>query len=81
MFQPSVNLSASNIQSSMRIPKLQLPSFDGYILKWPEFLGYLQIICAQTRYSECNFKFSYLKGSLCDSAALAITGISVMMSQ
>ena len=37
MFQPSANLSASNMQSLMCLPKLQLPNFDGYILKWPEF--------------------------------------------
>ena len=37
MFQPSANLSASNIKSSMHLPKLQLPNFDGYILKWPKF--------------------------------------------
>ena len=37
IFQPSVNLSASNIQSSMCLPMVQLPNFNGYILKWPEF--------------------------------------------
>ena len=36
-FQPPGNVSASNIESSIRLPKLQLPNFDGTILKWPEF--------------------------------------------
>ena len=35
-FQPG-NESASNIESSIRLPKLQLPNFDGNILRWPEF--------------------------------------------
>ena len=52
-FQPSANLSASNMQSSIRLPKLQLPNFDGYILKWPEFWDIYEL-SAQTRYSECN---------------------------
>ena len=36
-------------------------------------LGYLRVVCAQTNV----MKFSYLKGALRGSAALAITGISV----
>ena len=40
-------------------------------------LGYLQIVCAHTRYSKGRVKCGYLKGVLCDSAASAITGISV----
>ena len=36
-FQPPGNVSASNIESPVRLPKLQLPNFDGNILRWPEF--------------------------------------------
>ena len=35
--RPPGNTSASNIESSICLPKLQLPNFDGTILKWPEF--------------------------------------------
>jgi len=37
MFQPSNNLTVTSNQLPMRLPKLHLPTFDGYILKWPEF--------------------------------------------
>ena len=72
MFQPSANLSASNIQSSMRLPKLQLPNFDGYTLKWPEFWDIYE--SSMHRQDIPNvMKFRTVRGS----AALAITGISV----
>ena len=76
MFQPSTNLSASNIQSSMHLPKLQLPNFDGYILKWPEFWDIYESSVHRQDIPNV-MKFSYLKGALRGSAALAITGISV----
>ena len=76
MFQPSANLSASNIQSSMHLPKLQLPNFDGYILKWPEFWDIYKSSVHRQDIPNV-MKFSYLKGALRGSAALAITGISV----
>ena len=76
MFQPSANLSASNIQSSMHLPKLQLPNFDGYILKWPEFWDIYELSVHRQDIPNV-MKFSYLKGALRGSAALAITGISV----
>ena len=76
MFQPSANLSASNIQSSMHLPKLQLPNFDGYILKWPEFWDIYESSVHRQDIPNV-MKFSYLKGALRGSAALAITGISV----
>ena len=36
-FQPPENVSSNNIESSVRLPKLQLPNFDGNVLRWPEF--------------------------------------------
>ena len=76
MFQPSTNLSASNMQSSIRLPKLQLPNFDGYILKWPEFWDIYESSVHKQDIPNV-MKFNYLKGTLRGSAALAITGISV----
>ena len=36
-FQPPENVSSNNIELSVRLPKLQLPNFDGNVLRWPEF--------------------------------------------
>ena len=36
-FQPPENVSSNNIESSVRLPKLQLPNFDGNVLRWLEF--------------------------------------------
>ena len=54
VFQQSANLSPSNVQSSMCLPKLQLPNFDGCTLKWPKFWDMYIVIFTQTRYSKCN---------------------------
>ena len=70
------NVSASNIKSSIRLPKLQLPNFDGTILKWPEFWDIYESFVHRQDIPKV-LKYSYLKGVLCGTAASAITGISV----
>ena len=52
-FQPPENVSSNNIESSVRLPKLQLPNFDGNVLRWPEFWDiYESSVHRVTRYSK-----------------------------
>ena len=77
VLQLSNVINANNIQLPIRLPKLQLPNFDGYILKWPEFWDIYESSVHRQESIPNVVKFSYLKGALRGSAALAITGISV----
>ena len=74
-FQPG-NVSASNIESSIHLPKLQLPNFDGNILRWPEFWDIYKSSVHRQDIPKV-VKYSYLKGVLRGSAASAITGVSI----
>jgi len=56
----------------VRLPKLNLPAFDGNILYWQEFGIFLQ-----PQFMSMTSQFSYLKSSLHAAAASAISGISV----
>ena len=64
----------TNCSVQMKLSKLQLPIFKGDILQWQEF-WYNSAVHKQDIYNVT--KFSYLKGSLCNSAAASICGISV----
>ena len=68
-------MSASNIESPVRLPKLQLPNFDGNILRWPEFWDIYESSMHRQDIPKV-VKYSYLEGVLRGSAASAITGIS-----
>ena len=70
------NVSASNIESSIRLPKLQLPNFDGTILKRPEFWDIYESSVHRQDIPKI-VKYSSLKGVLYGSAASAVTGVSV----
>ena len=69
-------MSASNIESSICLPKLQLPNFDDTILKWPEFWDIYESSVHRQDIPKV-VKYSYLKGVLHGSAASAVTGVSV----
>ena len=69
-------MSASNTESSIRLPKLQLPNFDGNILRWPEFWDIYESSVHRQDIPKV-VKYSYLKGVLRGSAASAITGVSI----
>jgi len=60
----------------MRLPKLNLPTFDGNILYWQEFWNIFTTSVHEQDIPDVT-KFSYLKSSLCTAAASAISGISV----
>ena len=57
----------------MRLPKLNLPTFDGNILYWQEFWNIFTTSVHEQDIPDVT-KFSYLKSSLCPAAA---SGISV----
>ena len=57
-------------------PKLQLPNFDGTILKWPEFWDIYES-SVQRQDIPKVVKYSYLKGVLRGSAASVVTGVAL----
>ena len=65
------------IDTSIRLPKMQLPNFDGNVLKWPEFWDVLESFVDRQNISDV-VKFSNLRGVLCGTAFMAISGISLI---
>ena len=66
----------NNSSVKMKLPKLHLPTFDGNILHWQEFWDVYKTAVHEQDIPNVT-KFSYLKGSICNTAATAIYGISV----
>ena len=60
----------------VKLPKLDLPIFDGNILCWQEFWDIFSTSVHEQNIPNVT-KFSYLKNSLRAAAATAISGISV----
>ena len=58
----------------VRLPKLQLPNFDGNILKWSKFWDVFKSSVDEQNIAMVS-KFSYLKGALRGAAFTAISGI------
>ena len=48
------------VDTSMRLPKLNLPNFDGNILKWPEFWDVFESSVDKQNISDVA-KFNYLE--------------------
>ena len=69
----------NNSTVQMKLPKLQLPIFEGDILQWQEFWDIYNSAVHEQDIPNVT-KSSYLKGSLSSSAATAICGISVTNS-
>ena len=61
----------TNCSVQMKLPKLQLPIFEGDILQWQEFWDIYNSAVHEQDIPNV-MKFSYLKGSLRNSAAAAI---------
>ena len=72
----SQQLPGDSVPVSVNLPKLHLPTFDGSILKWPEFWDMFNASVHRQNIPKVS-KFSYLKGALRGSASVAISGISV----
>ena len=64
------------IDTSIRLLKMQLPNFDGNVLKWPEFWDVFESSVDRQNISDV-VKFSYLRGVLRGTAFMAISGISL----
>jgi len=60
----------------MKLPKLNLPTFDCNLLHWQEFWDIFDSAINQQNISNVS-KFSYLKNSLRGAAASAVCGFSV----
>ena len=74
---PTGGTTASNMSHlSVHLPKLQLPLFDGNVLKWPEFWDTFNSSVHQQNIPNVS-KFSYLRGVLRGAASVAISGISL----
>ena len=65
-----------SVKMKMKLPKLHLPTFDGNFLHWQEFWDVYKIAVHEQDILNVT-KFSYLKGSIRNTAATAIYGISV----
>jgi len=61
----------------MKLPKLDLPTFNGDLLSWQEYWDIFSSSIHQQAGISDVVKFSYLKSSLRGAAASAISGISV----
>ena len=72
----SLSGDLSNVPASVNLPKLHLPTYDGSVLKWPEFWDIFEASVHRQNIPKVS-KFSYLKGALRGSAYVAISGISV----
>ena len=64
------------VTSQIKLPKLNLPVFDGNILCWLEFWDIFNSSVHEQEVPNVT-KFSYLKGALRGAAAVVIGGISV----
>ena len=72
----SLSGDLSSVPASVNLPKLHLPTYDGSVLKWPEFWDIFEASVHRQNIPKVS-KFSYLKGALRGSAYVAISGISV----
>ena len=72
----SLSGDLSNVPASVNLPKLHLPTYDGSVLKWPEFWDIFEASVHRQNIPKVS-KFSYLKGALRGSAYVDISGISV----
>ena len=62
--------------TSIRLPKLQLPTFDGELLQWPDYWDMFQSSVHCQDIPDVT-KFNYLKSTLKGAAAKAVAGIAV----
>ena len=75
--QPLLNTERRDmVNPQIKLPKLNLPSFDGNILNWQEFWDIFKSTIHEQDLPNVT-KVSYLKGVLRGAAATAVGGISV----
>ncbi|PIO72021.1 peptidase family A16 [Teladorsagia circumcincta] len=74
---PAVNFSLLNFVDASILSKLELPIFDGNILKYPEFSSRFATLVGNKVQLDDTTKFSLLKSSLRGRALHAIQGLSM----
>ena len=62
--------------TSIRLPKLQLPTFDGELLQWPDYWNMFEPSVHCQDIPDVT-KFNYLRSTLKGAAAKAVAGIAV----
>ena len=62
-------------RSQVKLPELEIPTFDGDKLKWTEFWDFFQVTVDQNNHLSNIEKFIYLKNSLTGDAKHAVAGI------
>ena len=70
---PSVSQDAK-----VKLPKLELPNFDGDIINWRGFWDQFQVAIHENKTIAEIDKFTYLKSFLSNSALSAISGLSLI---
>ena len=66
-----------NYKCSVKLPELEIPTFDGDRLQWTEFWNFFQVTVDQNRQLSDIEKFCYLKSRLTGEAKDAISGILI----
>lgn len=75
LYEDAASTSSDSHQDFVRLPKINLPLFDGDIQHWLEFRDtYISLIHSNKNMSDIN-KFHYLRASLKGSAALILQSI------
>ena len=62
---------------SVKLPELEIPTFDGDILQWREFWDFFHVTVDQNVHLSDIEKFCYLKDRLIGEAKHAISGMSI----
>ena len=62
---------------SVKLPELEIPTFDGDILQWREIWDFFHVTVDQNLHLSDVEKFCYLKDRLIGEAKHAISGISI----
>ena len=64
--------------STVKLPELEIPTFDGDKLKWTEFWDFFKVTIDQNCYLSNIEKFNNLKNSLTGDAKQAVAGIQIL---
>ena len=67
----------SSTGNSVRLPELEIPSFDCDKMKWTEFWDYYQVTVDENKLLYNIEMFSYLKSSLIDDVKETKSGILI----
>ena len=76
--QPANSFAGQDSSSGLaKLPKMELPSFDGTLLQWPHYWDMFRSMVHEHTSLSSVSKFTYLRGSLKGKALKAIEGLAV----